>query len=418
MAQDPLNLVCVEPYFPGRLGWIADWLVRRRGYRIHFFTHQADPAEFWPESVGKGLELIQFNVGGVAREPSVSWLKSLERGLCYAYGAWEVYDSRRPRPIDAILGRSAGLGSNLFGSVAYPGIPRVNLFDYWYRAHHFDLAGEAGLGMPDEYYLWRRAINGMDLLDLENDVVPLVPTNWQHSLYPDEYRDDMTVIYDGVDSRRFTRPAKRPEKILGRPLPPHMKLVTFVASAPDWLRGLDRFIALANRLLRAREDVMVVIVGGGPVARMLDVRFHGKDYLQICLGNDPPPDAQRFLILGLTAPNTVAEVLGASDLHVYPAREYVVARPMVEAMSSAAVVMAWDTAPVREFIDHERTGFLVPGDDMDAAEKRALEILDDPAKYRSIGEAAAAEVREKFSQDACLPELCRLLDRLAATAHV
>ncbi len=57
MAQDPLSLLCVEPHFPGRLGAIADWLVRRRGYRVHFYCHQADPPELWPESVGRGLEL-------------------------------------------------------------------------------------------------------------------------------------------------------------------------------------------------------------------------------------------------------------------------------------------------------------------------------------------------------------------------
>jgi hypothetical protein len=31
MAEDPLHLLCVEPRFPGRLGAVADWLVRKRG---------------------------------------------------------------------------------------------------------------------------------------------------------------------------------------------------------------------------------------------------------------------------------------------------------------------------------------------------------------------------------------------------
>ena len=67
MAQDPLNLLCVEPRFPGRLGAVADWLVRRRGYRCWFYCHQADPPELWPEATGRGLEVVAFPVGGVAR---------------------------------------------------------------------------------------------------------------------------------------------------------------------------------------------------------------------------------------------------------------------------------------------------------------------------------------------------------------
>ena len=82
MSQDPLHLLCVEPGFPGRLGPVADWLVRRRGYRAWFFCHRAEPPERWPAAVGRGLDVIQFGVGGVAREGTVPWTRGLERGLC------------------------------------------------------------------------------------------------------------------------------------------------------------------------------------------------------------------------------------------------------------------------------------------------------------------------------------------------
>jgi hypothetical protein len=65
MPQDPLHLLCIEPSFPGRLGAVADWLVRRRGYRCQFFFANAETPEHWPESVGKGLELVHFNAGVV-----------------------------------------------------------------------------------------------------------------------------------------------------------------------------------------------------------------------------------------------------------------------------------------------------------------------------------------------------------------
>ena len=82
--------------FPGRLGAVADWLVRRRGYRSWFYCHTVEPRENWPASVGQGLEVQVFGVGGVAREPAVTWSRALERSLCYSYGCWEVLEQAAP----------------------------------------------------------------------------------------------------------------------------------------------------------------------------------------------------------------------------------------------------------------------------------------------------------------------------------
>ena len=168
MAQDPLHVLWVEPHFPGRLGAVADWLVRRRGYRCWFYCHTAEPREHWPASVGQGLEVQVFGVGGVAREQAVAWSRTLERSLCYSYGCWEVLEARRPRPIDLIVGRSAGLGSTLFAPVYAPA-PRP-----WSTSSTItstpasnDLADEAGADAPPAYIHWRRSANAIELLDLE-----------------------------------------------------------------------------------------------------------------------------------------------------------------------------------------------------------------------------------------------------------
>src|SRR5262249_34605189 len=123
MSQDPLHLVCVEPRFPGRLGGVADWLVRRRGYRCRFLCADADPRDFSPPSAGQGREVIRCPV---AAESAVGWTRVLERGLAHARAYFDHLDAARPRPIDLVLGRSAGLGSTLFVPVALPRVPVVN----------------------------------------------------------------------------------------------------------------------------------------------------------------------------------------------------------------------------------------------------------------------------------------------------
>src|SRR5207245_2421280 len=112
-------------------------------------------------------------------EPSVGWMRTLERSLCYAYGCWEVLETKRPRPVDLVLGRSAGLGSTLFAPVAFPRVPIVNLFDYHYQAASNDLMDDCLSECPPAYRHWRRSANAIDLLDLENNVTPWIPTQWQ-----------------------------------------------------------------------------------------------------------------------------------------------------------------------------------------------------------------------------------------------
>jgi glycosyltransferase involved in cell wall biosynthesis len=413
MAEDPLHLLCIEPRFPGRLGPVADWLVRRRGYRCHFYCHTAEPRERWPESAGRGLEVVPFNIGGVARAAAVPWTRQLERGLCYAYGCWEVLEARRPRQVDLVLGRSAGLGSTLFAPVYRPGVPVVQLFDYFYHPHRHDLADEAGPGTPPAYFHWRRAANAMTLVELENGVTPWAPTAWQRDLFPPEYREDFLVLYDGVDTRRFARGPAAGRSVAGRAIPDNARVVSFVASCLDRLRGFDRFLALANELVRALPDVVVVVAGSPQVDRGLDVEFYGQDYPAHLLQQTPTADRERFWFLGSVTRSVVAELLAASDLHVYPSRSYGVSRSLGEAMAAGCVVLAWDSEPVREFLAHGGAGLLASPADPASAVQIARAVLADPAGHRPLGEASARRVRACYAQDVVLPALARAFDRLA-----
>jgi glycosyltransferase involved in cell wall biosynthesis len=417
MSQDPLHVLWIEPHFPGRLGAVADWLVRRRGYRCRFYCNTLEPRDRWPASVGNGLDVSIFQVGGVAREPAVAWPRVLERGLCYAYGCWEVLDRDRPRPIDLIVGRSAGLGSTLFAPVYRPGAPVVNFFDYYHHARRNDLADEAAPDAPAAYYHWRRSANAVELLDLESGAVAWTPTHWQRSLFPAEYRDDFHVLHDGVDTRRFVRAEHHgtaSRTLLGRVIPAGTRVVTFVALATERLRGFDRFLALADALLRSRSDVVCIAVGAPIVRRGLDVEFHQRDYRAHLLAKYPPFDSDRLWLPGPVLPHDVAAVLAASDLHVAPSRPYPVARSVLEAMAAGCVVLASDTEPHRELIIPGTHGLLAAGDDPDDWVRQASRVLDDPAGHRRLGDAAASFVRERYSQDVTLPRVSELFSALAA----
>ena len=419
MAQDPLHVLWVEPSFPGRLGAVADWLVRRRGYRSTFYCHTVDSRDSWPASVGKGLELQIFGVGGVARESAVAWSRTLERSLCYSYGCWEVLEQKRPRPIDLIVGRSTGLGSALFAPVYWPAAPVVNFLDYFFHAHRHDLADLAGPETPPAYFHWRRSMAAIDLLDLEQTTLGWTPTRWQRDLFPAEYRDEFLVLHDGVDTRRFPMSSWHatrvgPRTIAGRLIPDTTRVVTFVSRSLDRLRGFDQFLTVADTLLQARSDVLCVVVGDSIVRRGLDVEFHNRDYAAHLMASHSHLDSDRLWFLGASTPAVVAEVLAASDLHIAPSRPYPVARSLLEAMAAGCLVLASDTVPHRELIEPGQTGLLADAGDVNGLARLVLAVLEDPALYRPLADAASITVHERFAQDVCLPRLAEQFSALVA----
>ncbi len=187
-----------------------------------------------------------------------------------------------------------------------------------------------------------------------------------------------------------------------------------MARSLDRLRGFDRFLALAEALLRARPDVLVVVAGDPVVRRGLDVAFHNQDYRAHLTAQPPAGGSRAALVPGRGAagdrgraalpPATCTSLRGGSiPWHDRRSRPW----------PPGCVVLASDHAPHREVIEPGRTGLLVDPGDADGLLRQALAVLDDPAGHRPLGEAAADLVRQPYSQDACLPRLAEQFNRLA-----
>ena len=153
------------------------------------------------------------------------------------------------------------------------------------------------------------------------------PPEWRRAVFYVDLPRRHMVLHDGVDTRRLARSpwhATRsgPRSISGRLIPDSTRVVSFVARSLERLRGFDRFLSMADAVLQARPDTLIVIAGDPIVRRGLDVAFHNKDYPAHLMAQRPSADAGRLWFLGMTTPSTVAEVLAASDLHVAPGRPY------------------------------------------------------------------------------------------------
>jgi len=114
------------------------------------------------------------------------------------------------------------------------------------------------------------------------------------------------------------------------------------------------------------------------------------------------------------APTDLVNILSLSDLHIYLTVPFVLSWSMLNAMSCGCVVLASDTAPVREVIEHERTGLLAGFYDVDRFVELALKVLDDPAAYRPIGQAAEQLIDQHYSLERKLPEMLQLYEQTVA----
>ncbi len=243
--------------------------------------------------------------------------------------------------------------------------------------------------------------------------IPWAATRYQRDSYPEAYRDDFEVFFDGVDVRLFRRARpERPRMIARRMIPQDAKVVTFVARSLDRVRGFDRFLRLARRLEVEFPEAIFVVAGAPIVVRGLDLPFYGTNYLEHMIKESPLVDPSRYWFLGYVDRPTIAEMLGVSDLHVAPGRTFFPARSIVESMSAECLILASDDEPTRELIENDITGLLVDSTDPDALFERARAALRDLAAFRPLGQAAGKAARERFDQDVVLPKLALIFDRL------
>ena len=114
------------------------------------------------------------------------------------------------------------------------------------------------------------------------------------------------------------------------------------------------------------------------------------------------PSSVRVDFLGETANERVMELMACADLFVLPCavtqsgdRDGI---PVVlmEAMACGRCVVSGDLETIRELVEHEISGIMVPPGDAVALEKVLGELAVDPARRDALGRRARQRVEEEF----------------------
>ena len=95
----------------------------------------------------------------------------------------------------------------------------------------------------------------------------------------------------------------------------------------------------------------------------------------------------------------VPEILNATDIFVMPSHSEGLSNAIMEAMASGCAVVASDVGGNRYLLQNGVSGFLFPAGDREALRAHVARLIDDPAKRRTLGEAARKRIEEHFSWD-------------------
>lgn len=401
----PKKFLFIHQNFPGQFVHVAAELARL-GHEVVALGIKGRPVpgvkylRYLPKAPSKVSEV----------EASIDFETKIVRGTaCAQVMAKLKNDGFTP---DVIVAHP-GWGESLFCKDVWPEARLVMFAEFFYRAdgtdYNFDsefttdsLAGRVRLRIKNTVHL--HALHAADAV--------YSPTEWQKSQLPGEYLPKTRVIFDGIDTA-VVQPEPKAFIHLKREnlkLTATDEVITFVNRNLEPYRGFHVFMRALPEIMRQRPKAHVLIVGRDEVSYGAMPK-NGKNWREVMLaevGAQLPMERVHFL--GGLDYKDYLRVMQVSSCHVYLTYPFVLSWSCLEAMSCAKVVVASGTPPVREVIEHGKTGLLFDFFDVAALSRQVIGVLENPEGFAHLGAAARQRVIERYDlKTRCLPELLKLL---------
>ncbi len=394
-----MHILFVHQNYPAQFGHIASHLVQKHGIRCTFVSQH-------PPGQADGVEKIQYHLQGGASRQTHYCSRTSENAVWHSHAIYEALRARPDVKPDLVVGHSGFLTTTFLSELYH--CPVVNYFEYYYWTSGSDMDFRPDFPCRDIDRLRARARNAVLLMDLDNCRLGYSPTQWQRDRLPKEYHAKVRVIFDGIDTRIWRPRPECPRRVGNWNVPEGMRVVTYVARGMESFRGFDIFMKMAKILGECRQDVTFVVVGQDRVVYGGDKEIIGnRTFREWVLAQDRY-DLSRFIFTGLLPVNVLAQLLAVSDLHVYLSVPFVLSWSLMDALACGTTVVASDTAPVREMIEHEKNGLLVDFFDIEGLVGTASKVLDSPREFKYLGQAGSQMIHERYSLEVCLPQILQL----------
>jgi len=417
-----MNLLLIHQNFPGQFKHLAPALVLD-GHRVMAMPLTAGAATPW-----EGVERRPYQVARGSSREVHPWVKDFETKTIRAEACFRAALSLRKEGFqpDAIVAHH-GWGESLFLKEVWPRAKLGVYCEFFYRSIGADSGFDPEFPATDPGDVCRLRLKNLNnLLHFEIADAGISPTHWQASTFPEPFRSRISVVHDGIDTDtlkpdhgvQLTLTTGAGQQLI---LTRRDEVVTFVNRNLEPYRGFHTFMRALPDLLRRRPHACVLIVGGNQVSygAAPDPTQHGANtwrdvYTKEVRGRIADHDWARVHFLGHLPYQHFIPLLQLSRVHVYLTYPFVLSWSLLEAMSVGCAIVASNTEPLREAIEHDCTGRMVDFFSPQALSDEVCSLLEDePARKRLGQHAREFAVAHYDLQRVCLPQQQRWIADLA-----
>ncbi|HEX4403268.1 MAG TPA: glycosyltransferase family 4 protein [Polyangia bacterium] len=213
----------------------------------------------------------------------------------------------------------------------------------------------------------------------------------------------ITACHNAIAPEAFA-PSPSAAEALRRTLGLRDVVVGFVGTMNRW-QGIDRFPAVVETVLAARDDVSFLFVGEGEFRAALEdfCRSRGLSDRVVFTGRKPHDE-----IANLVAAMTITVLLN-SNVYGSPMKVF-------EYLAMGKAVIAPRVEPVLEVLRDGETGLLIAPGDADAMARDVLRLAADVELRERLGVAGRAYVLANHTWDRNAATIIDVYERLAASS--
>ena len=405
-----MKLLFVHQNMPGQYRELVQWLAKQGAHEIVFLT-QREKAPNIP-----GVRTIKYKTHHTASKDAYGLSKTWETAAGNGFGAVTALreilaDGFAP---DIVIGH-VGWGEMSFFREVLPETPIIGFFEYFYSVRGGPVGFDPDDKVSDHAPYIMHGNNVVPLVNIEVVDVAHSPTWWQRNRFPPSFHNKIYVCHDGIRTDKLLPNPKASVSLgrIDRPLTAQAEVVTFMARNLETTRGFHQFMRALPLIQKSRPNARVLVIGGNETSYGGKSKHPGglRGQMEAEVGHLLNWDRLHFL--GQVPYENYQQIIQISTCHIYLTMPFVVSWSLLESMSMEATIVASDVAPVREVMEHGKTGLLVDFFDPEALAAQVAEVLERRGDFAHLGTAARQHVVDNYDfLSVCLPEHIRQINAL------